>query len=152
MRMKRHRQPLEPMASLNITNLLDTAFILLITFMLVAPQLTHGIKLDLPEVAAPPMSKDPAKTVLIGIAKRREGEQREWIYLGGDRVTVEGLYEGLRAKRSENPDLAVVIEGDKAVAYGVFYEVIDAVKRAGVDNIGLSAEYDERARAIKRAP
>ena len=152
MRMKRHRQPLEPMASLNITNLLDTAFILLITFMLVAAQLTHGIKLDLPEVAAPPMSKDPTNTVLISIAKRRDGEQREWIYLSGERVTVEDLYDGLRAKRAEKPDLAGVIEGDRAIPYGVFYEVIDAVKRAGIDNVGLSAEYDDAGRAIKRSP
>ena len=150
MRMKRRRRPLEPLASLNITNLLDTAFILLITFMLVAPQLTHGVKLELPEVAAPPMARDPGKTVLISIARRRQGEDREWIYLSGKRVTLDDLYEQLRKKRAEKPDLAVVIEGDKAIPYGLFYEVMDAVKRAGVDVIGLSAEYEERTRQTRR--
>ena len=79
--MKRHRQPLEIASDMNVTNLIDTSFILLITFMLVAPQLKHGIQLELPEVVAPPMEQKSQKVWEISITspfgRSERGEESE---------------------------------------------------------------------------
>ena len=138
MKMRRHRQPLEIMAEMNITNLLDTAFILLITFMLVAPQLTHWVKISLPEVKkAPSLSVDMNNTVLISILKIEEGEPEERILLDKQRVTPEEVYERVREKHEMNPDIAVVIDVDKHSYSGMLLKILGAVARAGVDNVGF---------------
>ncbi|MBN1866575.1 biopolymer transporter ExbD [Candidatus Sumerlaeota bacterium] len=141
---KRHRQPLQIMSEMNVTNLVDTAFTLLITFMLVAPQLTHGVKIDLPNVKeAPPMSNEPAKTLVITIQKKEEGEERERVYVKyktEERVEVEEIAAKIAAARQERPDLSVVIEGDENSSYGVFLRIVGAVKEAGVESIGMPSE------------
>ncbi|HUT23050.1 MAG TPA: biopolymer transporter ExbD [Sumerlaeia bacterium] len=145
MSMKRHRQPLEILAAMNVTNLLDTAFILLITFMLVAPQLNHGLKLKLPEVKeAPALPQDPNTALLIAIAKRHEGEAEEWIYLNGKRVTLDEVFEKVSAEREQRPDVAVIIASDEDCPAGLFIQVIGAVNRAGVENIGLQTDIERK--------
>ena len=136
-RVRRHRQPLDVLASLNITNLIDTAFILLITFMLVAPQLTHGIKLDLPEVTAPILDEDPQKVLEISITRKWAGEEEERIYLNGKVVTLEDVYAQVEQERARRPNVTVVIRADDASSYGMFARVAEAVQRAGVADIGL---------------
>ncbi|NQU41764.1 biopolymer transporter ExbD [bacterium] len=144
MQHKRHRQPLEIESSLNVTNLLDTAFILLITFMLVAPQLTHGLKINLPDVDSGPVVDEPDKTIQILIEKRQEGEAEEWLYFqerGQEvRVTLAELEERLAHATATRPETAVVIQADAESRYEIFAKVIDTVKRAGVANIGLITE------------
>lgn len=144
--MKRHHQPLEVMGEMNITNLLDTAFILLITFMLVAPQLTHGIKLELPTVDAPTVEHRPEKTLLVSMQRRAEGEASEPIYLDGKRVTLAELHERVRQARQEDADVMVEIEGDRLCSWDTSLKVLDAVKRAGVDNINLATRPSQRDR------
>jgi biopolymer transport protein ExbD len=137
--MKRHRQPLEINAQLNVTNLVDTTFILLITFMLLAPQLQLGIRLKLPEVKeSPTLDIDANKTFVISIQKKDPAEQTERIYLQTDRVTLDELAKRIQEERGRRPDLAVVIETDEDSRSGVFIQVIGAVKNAGVESIGLS--------------
>jgi len=131
---------------MNVTNLLDTAFILLITFMLVAPRLNHGLELKLPEVKeAPAMPQDPNTALLIAIAKRREGEAEDWIYLNGKRVTLDEVFEKVSAERERRPDAAVIIASDEDCPSGRLIQVIGAVKRARVDNIGLQTDIEREA-------
>ena len=141
---KRHRQPLAIHSEINVTNLLDTAFTLLIALMLVAPQLTHGIKIDLPNVQTPTMTDEPTKTLIITIQKRQEGEESEHIYVKykteGIVNSIEDLTAKISAAKAEQPDLAVVVEGDENSSYGTFLRVVAAVKDAGVDNIGMPSD------------
>ena len=136
MKMKRHRQPLEVMADMNVTNLLDTAFILLITFMLVAPQLTHGIKVSPPEVDdTPQIDVDKGKTAIIVIQKAQPGEEEEWIYLDNERIEVDDIKERLIEKVALQPEMNVLIEMDEGSTAGVFLPVVWAVKQSGIENI-----------------
>ena len=144
MASKRHRQPLEVMANLNITNLLDTAFILLITFMLIAPQLTHGVKVKLPPVSDPQSlsPEDSSKTVTIFIEKLEEGRAEEIVSMSkgtekSERVAVEDLRKEIEAYRTAEPDLTVIVKADRDSRSGVFAEVLTAVSKAGVDKIGI---------------
>jgi biopolymer transport protein ExbD len=139
--LKRHRQPLEVMSEMNVTNLLDTAFILLITFMLVAPQLTHGIKIKIPEVEnVPPLHANLEKTVLISIQKTREGETEEEIVMDKRRVTLEEISSTLSERYRNQPDVSVVIEADDGSGAGTLVRVVGAVTGAGVESIGFSAQ------------
>jgi biopolymer transport protein TolR len=141
---RRHRQPLEVKSEINVTNLLDTAFTLLIALMLVAPQLTHGVKIDLPNVKdAPTMANEPAKTLVITVQKIAEGEEGERVYMKyktEERVAVEDLAAKIEAARAERPDLSVVIEADENSRSGAFLRVVAAVKEAGVESIGIVTE------------
>ena len=149
-RSRRQRQDLDVVASLNVTNLIDTAFILLITFMLVTPQLTHGIKLDLPEADAPSLDEDPQKTVEISIARKYDGEEEERIYLDGKVVTLDDLYERIKSEHAQRPDIMVNIRADKAAAYGMFARVAAAVERAGVTDFGLPLHQEPETGSKKR--
>jgi biopolymer transport protein ExbD len=140
MSMKRHRQPLRIMSEINVTNLLDTAFTLLIVMMLVAPQLTHGLKLDLPAVAAPSLDTQPNKTLIVGVQARRPEDESEHIYLENQRVTIDELFQRVQEAHAAKSDLVVQVEGDKACAYGTIFLVLDAIKRAGVDNVDLTSQ------------
>lgn len=143
--MKRHKRDLPVMAQINITNLLDTALILLIAFMIVAPALKHGMDIDLPEVTAGPLAKSDPKT--IGILKQDIEDGQERITLDGTYCnSVKDLEERLEEEYSRDKDVSVVIEADKSIPYETFMRVIAAVKAAGIENIGLVAEPEVRKR------
>lgn len=144
-RMKRHRQPLEVMASMNVTNMLDTAFILLITFMLIAPELTHGIKLNLPTPKDPPHLPTPRdSTILISIAEKDPSEPEERIYLNGKRVALDEIRGRVQEEFQRDPDLHVVLEPDRAGSAGMFVAVLGEVKHAGVERVGIKAVPDKK--------
>jgi len=107
--VRRHHEPLDVLASLNVTNLIDTAFILLITFMLVAPHLTHGIQLELPQADAPVLDEDTQKTYSVSITEKLPGEEEERIYLDGERVTLQDLEDRLADAHSRKPDTTVTV-------------------------------------------
>lgn len=143
--MKRHRQPLEAQAAINVTNLLDTAFILLVTFMLVAPQLVHSMKVNLPEVTTagpttPPPTKEP---LLVIIQKKQDNEPEEHIYLKTSKaakeqqVTVEQLRDAAIEAKKANPDIAVVIEADKDASTGIDVRVFNALQEAKIESFGI---------------
>lgn len=128
------------MSDINVTNLLDTAFILVIALMVVAPQLTHGIKLDLPTAEAQPLDNEPEKTIVVSVQAKDSGEGSERVYLDNTRVTIADLYQKIEAERIRRPEMVVQVEADKNASYGAIFEVLDAIKRAGVDNIDLSSQ------------
>lgn len=134
--MRRHRDALAPMAEMNVTNLLDTAFTLLVAFMIVAPSIKHGLELDLPAVAGENI--DSKKTVTVVIVPF-EG--------GGDRIYVDDLVRSeveltdlLLEYKSKFEEMDVVMEVDKEAAYDTFARALGAVKKAGIENVGLLTE------------
>lgn len=144
MTSKRHRQPLEVMSSLNITNLLDTAFILLITFMLIAPQLTHGLKINLPKVSDPANlpPQNSSKTVTILIEKQEAGRAEEKILIarGTDtpkRFPIEEVRSTIEKYLEEEPELVVIVKGDEQARFGISAAVLTAVSKAGIEKIGI---------------
>jgi biopolymer transport protein ExbD len=149
--MKRHRQPLEAQATINVTNLLDTAFILLVTFMLVTPQLAHSLKVKLPEVtkaatANPPPNKEP---LLVIIQKKQANETEEHIYVktskaaNEQQVDLNQLRDAATKAKEANPDVNVVIEGDTDSSLGIGVKILAVLREAQIDNIGLSVNIEK---------
>lgn len=159
--MKRHRQPLEAQATINVTNLLDTAFILLVTFMLVTPQLAHSLKVKLPEVTSAPTTSPPPKQqepLLVIIQKKQANETEEHVYLqvskaaGEKQVSLDELRDAAKKAKEANAELNVVIEPDKEASTGITVKVLAVLREAQVDNIGISVNPEKGSKDKTPSP
>jgi biopolymer transport protein TolR len=118
------------MSEINVTPFVDVMLVLLIVFMVTAPLLTVGIKVDLPKVKATALTdiKDP-----IEITVKLDGE----IYIGESKVEVENLIPRLNAITEQNTEARIYIRGDRVVAYGRIMEIMSIINSAGYIKVAL---------------
>ena len=143
--MRRHRKRLKPVAEINLTSLLDVAFVLLIAFMIVAPSLKYGVEIKLPSVreGAPQLPSTEFNLATIGIP-RAAGLQSSAVrtfLLDGEPVDSAELESRLKEKRARIGDkFAVEIQADREAPYEAFVQAVTAVRRAGVEAVGLPVD------------
>ena len=118
------------MSEINVTPFVDVMLVLLIVFMVTAPLLTVGIKVDLPKVEATALTdiKDP-----IEITVNIEGD----IYVGESKVEVENLIPRLNAITEQNTEARIYVRGDRVVAYGRIMEIMAIINSAGYVKVAL---------------
>jgi len=118
------------MSEINVTPFVDVMLVLLIVFMVTAPLLTVGIKVDLPKVDATALTdiKDP-----IEITVNLEGD----IYIGESKVEVENLIPRLNAITEQNTEARIYVRGDRVVAYGRIMEIMALINSAGYVKVAL---------------
>ena len=118
------------MSEINVTPFVDVMLVLLIVFMVTAPLLTVGIKVDLPKVKATALTdiKDP-----IEITVNIEGD----IYIGESKVEVENLIPRLNAITEQNTEARIYVRGDRVVAYGRIMEIMAIINSAGYIKVAL---------------
>ena len=118
------------MSEINVTPFVDVMLVLLIVFMVTAPLLTVGIKVDLPKVKATALTdiKDP-----IEITVKLDGE----VYIGQSKVDVENLIPRLNAITEQNTEARIYIRGDRVVAYGRIMEIMSIINSAGYIKVAL---------------
>ena len=118
------------MSEINVTPFVDVMLVLLIVFMVTAPLLTVGIKVDLPKVEATALTdiKDP-----IEITVNLEGN----IYIGESKVEVENLISRLNAITEQNTEARIYVRGDRVVAYGRIMEIMAIINSAGYVKVAL---------------
>jgi biopolymer transport protein ExbD/biopolymer transport protein TolR len=124
---------------INITPLLDLAFVLLIIFVITTPLLEQSINLKLPVGGAARESADPKNVVSaeVGI----DGVY----YLRGRRLgSIEALETELRAEQARNPDLIVRIRADREGKFRYPVEIIDAARRNGITRFDIATEAPRR--------
>ena len=136
--MKRRTTGLQPISSISLTSMMDVAFNLLIAFMIVAPSLKHGMRIELPEVAATNLK--PRKSITIVIRKAPQPGEEERIYVDNKRIEISKLTEKLTAIYERKPDIDILLEADKSVPYGIVARVLHAIQKTGVEGIGLVTE------------
>lgn len=112
-----------------MTPLVDVTLVLLIIFMISAPFMRSGVRVDLPKAEA--RQPQPQRSIIITID--RTGQT----FVNQTRVEEEALVPTIMRIRSRSADLPVLVEGDAAVVYGRVITVMDAVRRAGIENVGL---------------
>jgi biopolymer transport protein ExbD len=137
--MRRHRQDLELFSEMNLTNMLDTAFILLLAFLLVAPMIKHGIELQLPATGAGALNTE-TKTVTIAIGRSMGEGLPDRIYIEDQRVTLEELTAIVQQRNAQEENLSVLVEADRKVSYETFAQVMSALKAIGIEAIDLPTE------------
>ena len=118
------------MSEINVTPFVDVMLVLLIVFMVTAPLLTVGIKVDLPKVKATALTdiKDP-----IEITVKLDGE----VYIGESKVEVENLIPRLNAITEQNTEARIYIRGDRVVAYWRIMEIMSIINSAGYIKVAL---------------
>ncbi len=128
-RRRAHR----PMSEINVTPMVDVMLVLLIIFMVTAPLLTVGVKVDLPKTKASIISgQDEPLTITV------DGEGR--IYLQETELDLEALAPRLIAITSNNPDVRIFLRFDKTILYGRVMEVMGTVNSAGFNKVALITE------------
>ncbi len=131
--MKRfsERSGLHHMAELNVTPMLDLAFVLLIIFIITTPLMEGSIEINLPTATPTKSAPDPESVKTVEVNKSGV------IYFLGKTVTAAALEEQLSRLHAANPQLAVVIRADKDLRYQQLVDVFDALERAQVTRLGL---------------
>ena len=125
--------PNDAISQINVTPLVDVMLVLLIIFMVTAPILQQGVPVDLPKVAASPLTGQEEQLV-VNVAK---GGQ---IFLNDTAMTDAQLTEKLRAIAVARPDRQLYVRADQAVPYGQVMRVMGAVRDAGLTRVGLVTE------------
>ena len=120
----------EPYSDINITPMLDLAYVLLVIFIIMTTATVQGIRVNLPKATATPsLAKPQTKAVTVAA----DGT----IYLDTFPVTLEQLETRLRQYKQANPALPVVIKGDAAVQYEKVIQVLDLMSRLEITQLGL---------------
>ena len=129
--MRRHSQKtaLVTLSDINITPLLDLAFVLLIIFMITTPLMEQGLRLELPKSQVTDTS--PEKNDLKMVEVDPSGNY----FLETQPVSLSTLQKALAAGFEQNPDLVLVIRGDLGATWGNIYAVLDGAKKLGMQNI-----------------
>jgi biopolymer transport protein ExbD/biopolymer transport protein TolR len=123
-------------ADVNVTSLVDVAFVLLIIFMIAAPIMQGGVDVELPRAAAKPLS---AREGLV-VSVNRQGR----IFVDETPVTYRDFQATFRAIVATRKPESVYLRADSRVNYGEVVRVLAVIRATGVQNVGLVAE-DERA-------
>ena len=119
---------------LNITPLLDLAFVLLVIFIITTAPTVTDIDISLPSAQSEP--KDAAKPKINNVAVTKDGK----IYFNANPVTPEELRNTLIEFLKEDPEINVVVRGDKGTSYQHIMSVLDLLTQANVTKIGLATD------------
>ena len=127
------------MSEINVVPYIDVMLVLLVIFMVTAPLMTQGIKVDLPEAASGPLDVEDDEPVLVVSVK---GDGTYYMNLGNEEEAVPLSEIATRTQKvlAANPDIMVLVEGDRTLAYGVIVELMDTLQTAGAVNVGLVTE------------
>ena len=122
------------LSEINVTPLVDVMLVLLIIFMVTAPLIQQGVEVALPEARAQAVKAEEQKLVLSIRADRSL-----WLGAGDDaaRLDLGSLEEKLRANVRVKRDRELYLMADRSLPYGYVVEVMAAVQRAGVQNLGM---------------
>jgi biopolymer transport protein ExbD len=123
----------KPYDDINITPMLDLAYVLLVIFIIMTTASVQGAKVDLPKASATQSLAQP-KTKVISVSN--EGQ----VFLDAIPVSLGELERKLRDQKAVQPDLPIIIKGDRATQYEKIMGVLDLCGRVGITSVGLAAQ------------
>jgi biopolymer transport protein ExbD len=138
MRRYSQRQSLSTLSEINVTPLLDLAFVLLIIFMITTPLLESSMNLVIPSSSAknPPINKSEVQTVSI--------DRAETIRFNNEVVDLGTLTAQLSELKQKNPDVAIVIRPDRDLPVQKLIGLMDALQRAGITKLGIATRAEAK--------
>jgi biopolymer transport protein ExbD/biopolymer transport protein TolR len=131
-------------SDINVTPLVDVMLVLLIIFMVITPMLQKGVSVDLARVNNPRTMQAADKEDATVLAITRDGK----IYLGADTIAMDKITAKVKDRVADKLDKTVYIKSDARAKYGDVVSVVDAVRAAGVDAIGLLAEKVQTRKSV----
>ena len=121
-------------SDINVTPMVDVMLVLLIIFMVVTPMLQKGISVDLAKVNSPEQMPDADKEDALLVSITRDGK----VYFGSEQVQdIDGLTTKVKDRLANKADKRVYVKADMRTRFGGVVKVVDSVRAAGVDDLGL---------------
>ncbi len=135
-------------SNINVTPMVDVMLVLLIIFMVITPMLQKGVSVDMAQVNNPVPMPDADKEDALLVSVMRDGK----IYFGTDVVTADSLTQKVKDRLANRVDKRVFIKSDARAKYGNVVDVVDNVRAAGVDDVGLLTEQRKTSPSTKTPP
>jgi len=123
-------------SNINVTPMVDVMLVLLIIFMVITPMLQHGQSVDLAKVNNPEQMPDADKEDALLVAIMRDGK----VFFGNDQIQVDQLTNKIKDKIASRTDKRVYVKADARARFKSVVDVVDNVRAAGVDQLGLLTE------------
>jgi len=125
-----------PVSDINVTPMADVMLVLLIIFMVITPMLQKGISVDMTKAENPRAMTDADKEDAVVVAITRDGK----VFLQSDPITMDQITPQVKEGIASKLDKTVYIKSDRMAKYGDVVEVVDNVRAAGVESLGLLTE------------
>ncbi len=138
MRRYSQRTSLTSLSEINITPLLDLAFVLLIIFMITTPLLENSVNLVIPSSGVANTPVNPSKVQVISM------DRTEAIKLNDEPVDAEMLASRLAELKSADPDVAIVIRPDRELPVQKLVSLMDALQRAQITKVGIATKAETK--------
>ena len=126
-------------SNINVTPMVDVMLVLLIIFMVITPMLQNKVSVDMAKVNNPTAMPDADKEDAIVVAITRDGG----VFLGQDKTSISELGAQVRDKLADKPGKTIYIRADARAQYRAVEDAIDAVRTAGVEDVGLLTQKRE---------
>ncbi len=120
------------LSEINVTNLVDVTMVLLIIFMITAPLLRSGMEVELPRSSSQDIH--PREGILVTLSKDKR------IYINEEPVKAQDFSARMLKVYGSQSGRQVLLQADKAVAYGEVISLMDQIKNLGINNVGLIVE------------
>jgi biopolymer transport protein ExbD/biopolymer transport protein TolR len=133
--IKKHKAP-PPVADINVTPMVDVMLVMLIIFMVITPMLQHGISVDMVKTKNPISMQAADKSDAIVCAVARDGKT----YLGTTQMPAEDMPPKVKDLLTNRLDKTVFVRADSRAKYERVVDVVDNLRAAGVDQLGLLTE------------
>ncbi|MBI1897833.1 MAG: ExbD/TolR family protein [Acidobacteria bacterium] len=143
--MKKKKAP-PPVADINVTPMVDVMLVLLIIFIVITPMLTKGIPVDMAKTRNPTPMQNADKEDAVLIAVSRDGK----VYLGTSPLPADQLAAKVKDLLTNKLDKTVYVRADSRTRYEKVVEVVDNLRAAGVDQLGLLTEQIQEKGAAAR--
>jgi biopolymer transport protein ExbD len=138
MRRFSDRNALHTLSELNVTPLLDLAFVLLIIFMITTPLMENSMDLIVPSSSTAKSEVNPAQVQTISV------DRNDIIKLNEQVISPVDLESRLASLKQEKPNLAVVVRPDKDLPVQNFVRVMDLLHRAGISKVGVMTRPEDQ--------
>lgn len=142
MKRRTHKRP---MSEINVVPYIDVMLVLLIIFMITAPLLAQGVKVELPQAASEPIDRKQTEPLVATV----DVDGRYYLNIGEDtKVAIDHdtLVQRVAAVLRHRPDTPVLVRGDSDVNYGAVVTAMALLQKAGAPSVGLLTEAPERKR------
>ena len=130
------KRKLDVNSTINVTPMVDVMLVLLIIFMVITPMLQHGVSVDLAKTDNPVQMPDAEREDALVVAITKDGK----VFFGADQIEPDQLTSKVKDRLATRDDKKVYIKADARTRYGNVVEVVDNVRSAGVDELGLLTE------------
>lgn len=129
-------------ADINVTPMVDVMLVMLIIFMVITPMLSKGVSVDMVKTVNPVAMADADKEDAVLVAVTRNGE----VFLGTTKTMAADLPGKVKDLLTNKLNKTVYVKCDSRARYERVVDVVDNLRAAGVDNIGLLTDEDKKAK------